>query len=91
MAAFTTRTTDAKGRLTLGKEFAGKLVIVRRIAEGIVQITRAQAVPEAEAWLYRSPEALKLVMEGIEDAKAGRLTSGPDLSVGADLLEALED
>ena len=30
-------------------------------------------------------------IEGIEDAKAGRLTDGPDLKLGANLAETIED
>lgn len=86
-----TKTADSKGRVALGKEFAGSLVIVRHVAEGVVQIIKAEAVPAREAWLHRSPKALAMVMEGIEQAKAGDLTDGPDMTAGDKLAETGED
>ena len=91
MGPVTTKTTDSKGRLGLGKAFADKLVIVKQLAEGVVQITRAQAVPEAEAWLYKDRAAFEMVMRGIEDAKSGRLSAGPDLAAGDAPAESVGD
>jgi hypothetical protein len=73
------RTVDAKGRITLGKAFANQLVIVSEIADGIVRITRAKAVPEPEIWLHKNPDAIRAVMEGIDEARRGNLVDGPDL------------
>lgn len=84
MAAAEVKTVDAKGRLTLGKEFASSLVIVQELAEGLVQVVRAEAVPKPEAWLYKNPKALAAIMEGLEQARSGDLVEGPDLDADAD-------
>ena len=85
----TTKTVDARGRLTLGPKYANTLVIVREREDGGLEIVPAEAVPAREAWLYRNPEALKAVREGIEDARAGRFAETPDLTAdsGADPAE----
>ena len=88
MAALPVKKADSKGRIALGREFAGALVIVVREAEGIVKLIPAEAVPAREAWLFKNPEAMRRVMAGIEDAKAGRMTEGPDLKAGAEPVEA---
>ena len=89
MGKVTSKSVDRQGRLSLGKEFASRLVIVKRIGDGVLQITRAEAIPEPEAWLYKNPNALRMVMEGIEEARAGNLTEGPDLVAGAELADAI--
>ncbi|MCX5655919.1 MAG: hypothetical protein NTY65_14865 [Planctomycetota bacterium] len=76
----TTKTVDARGRLTLGPKYANSLVIVRERDDGALEIMPAEAVPAREAWLYRNPKALKAVRDGIEDARAGRLAETPDLT-----------
>jgi len=76
----TTKTVDARGRLTLGPKYANSLVIVRERDDGALEIMPAEAVPANEAWLYKNPSALKAVREGIEDARAGRFAETPDLT-----------
>jgi hypothetical protein len=67
------------------------LVIVKRLAEGVVQIVRAEAVPEAEAWLHKNPEVLARVRSGMEQATRGELVDGPDLAAGDELVKKLEE
>jgi hypothetical protein len=90
MTSLVTKMVDGKGRVSLGKEFAGRLVIIKELQEGTVQITRAEAVPEREAWLHKNPDALRAVVEGIEQAHAGQLTDGPDLKAGQKLVDEIE-
>ena len=71
-----TKTVDSKGRLTLGPEFAGKTVILRRRKHGIT-ITPAVVIPEHEAWLYKNPEAHAAVEHGLADAKRGQFSKNP--------------
>jgi hypothetical protein len=88
----TTKTTDSKGRLTLGERFANRTVIVEEIDETAVRITLARVVPEREMWLHENREAAAAVHSGLADARAGRLTqSAPDLAADAGLVERLGD
>ena len=80
----TTKTVDARGRLTLGPNYANRLVIVREQEDGSLEIIPAEAVPAREAWLYRNPEALKAVRQGLREARAGEVADAPDLEADAD-------
>jgi len=75
------RNVDGKGRVSLGRAFADKLVIVEELADGAVQVTPATAIPEREAWLYRNADALASVRAGLQQAANGELVEGPDLDV----------
>lgn len=66
-----TYTTDASGRLCLGKEFANKMFSLK-IKHGNIELVPVQVVPEKEAWLYKNPEALAAVKEGLKQAKHGK-------------------
>ena len=88
--AGTTKNTDSKGRLTLGEAFANKTLIVEMRGTDIV-LHLARVIPEAEAWLYENSTALAAVRRGLKQARAGKLSDGPDLSKAAKLVEKLED
>jgi len=75
----TTKTVDSRGRITLGPRYANRLVIVREHDDGALEIIPAEAVPAREAWLYKNPEALKAVRQGLEEARAGQFAEAPDL------------
>jgi len=75
----TTKTVDARGRLTLGPRYANRLVIIREHEDGAVEIIPAEAVPAREAWLYKNPKALEAVRAGVEEARASRFAEAPDL------------
>ncbi len=85
------KSADSKGRISLGAEFANHLVLVRRIADGVVEIVKATAVPDPELWLHRNTKAIRMVMEGVEQAKAGDLVDGPDMGKMAQLAEEMGD
>lgn len=87
----TTKMVDKRGRVSLGKEFADHLVLVKRLGDGAVQVVLAEAVPSKESWLYKNPEALASVMEGMEQAKARQLGEGPDLAAGQKLVRKIEE
>ncbi|MFH0963144.1 MAG: hypothetical protein V2A58_03935 [Planctomycetota bacterium] len=76
------RNADEKGRVCLGPDFAGQPVIVQEIARGILRVIKAEVVPSREAWLFKNPEALQAVLEGIEQVRAGYVSEGPDLARG---------
>ena len=86
-----TKTTDTKGRLTLGQEFANKTFIVTHQSETEILFTLARVIPQREAWLYENPEAKKRVSAGLQQAKAGQFSdSPPDLEADAALANELE-
>ena len=68
---------DDKGRLNLGKDFAGRDVRITETAAGFTASYVIQ-VPAGEAWLWENEKALSSVRKGIEEAAAGELTSGPE-------------
>jgi predicted transcriptional regulator len=86
-----TKTTDSKGRVTLGERFANRTVLVEEIDATEVRITIARVVPEREMWLHENRAASAAVRRGLADAKAGRLTPGPDLAADAALADRLQD
>ncbi len=72
-----TKNVDDKGRVTLGRRFANRTVIIREVDETEVVITLARAVPERELWLHRNRKAKKSVLRGLEEARAGRFSKSP--------------
>lgn len=87
-----TKTTDAKGRVALGKAFANKTVIVRAIHETEMLVTIARVLPEREAWILENRTAAELVETGRRQAKAREFSeSPPDLDADAALADELED
>ncbi|QDV72138.1 hypothetical protein [Botrimarina mediterranea] len=84
----TTKTLDSKGRLTLGPQYAGQLVIIDDSDSSQIVIRRAVALPVEEAWLFQNEKAQKLVAAGLRDAKAGEFVEGPDLDAD---LSAFDD
>jgi len=87
----TTKTVDARGRLTLGPAYANRLVIIRERDDGALEIIPAEAVPEREAWLHRNPEEMQAVQQGLAEAREGRFAEAPDLHADADFDEAEPD
>lgn len=64
---------DAKGRVALGAESAGREFVVLPTKTGYrMEAVKTVTVPEDEAWLWQNPEALAMVMQGIEESKAGK-------------------
>lgn len=88
--AVTVRTTDAKGRVTLGEGFANRAVIVEQTDPTEVRITLARVIPEREAWLYANPKARRAVAVGISQAKVRRFAKkAPNLAADNVLLERI--
>jgi hypothetical protein len=66
---------DAKGRITLGKLAEGvSSYRVRKQKDGKIVLEPFTEIPAEERWLWENKEALAAVKQGIEDARAGRLT-----------------
>lgn len=71
------KTIDEKGRVTLGKEFAGRAVEVLEDG-GEVRLRFVEMVPANEAWLWKNEIALASVRRGLEQAAKSELGPGPE-------------
>ena len=86
------KTTDAKGRVSLGGHFANRAVIVEHQSDDEVIIRLARVIPEREAWLYENPKALASVRRGLDQARKGNVAKNPpDMKAAAKLAAQLED
>ena len=72
------KTIDGKGRLTLGREFAGRTVQVEREDDRVV-VSFYRMVPDREAWLWENETAKGMVDRGLKQAQRRELNDGPDL------------
>jgi len=87
----TTKTADAKGRISLGSRFANQTVIVEDVDPTEVRITLAEVIPQREVWLHKNPKAKALVLQGLKEARAGKRAKPPDLEADARWAEQLND
>ena len=49
------KTIGASGQISLGKEYAGRIVTVEKVSEGVWTIKTAQVIPDDELWIH-TPE-----------------------------------
>lgn len=84
------KTIDEKGRLTLGREFAGRTVQVEKHDSGVI-VRFYRAVPEREAWLWENETATGMVDRGLRQARDGELTDGPDLAAAFSFADTLPE
>lgn len=64
-----TKTVGASGQISLGKQYAGRTVVVESPEEGVWVIRTAQVIPDNEMWLHREP-ALSKMAKGLAWADA---------------------
>jgi hypothetical protein len=50
----------ASGQISLGKEFAGRTVLVDNTEPGVWVIKTAQTIPDSELWLHQQDAAARL-------------------------------
>ena len=86
----TLRTIDDKGRLTLGRAFAGRTVEVEKVGDALVVKFR-RVVPDREAWLWENETAKTMVDRGLRQARDGELSDGPDLGAAFDFADSLPE
>lgn len=86
----TTKTIDEKGRLTLGREFAGRQVQIED-RDGEIALIFCRTVPDREAWLWENEVALAMVRRGIEQAAEGGIGDGPDLNAALAFADSIPD
>ena len=84
------KTIDDKGRVTLGRHFAGRMVEVEADDDAVVLKFR-RVVPEREAWLWENESAHTLVARGLAEAQGGALSDGPDLGSSAAFADGIPD
>ncbi len=69
----------SNGQISLGKEFAGRQVLVEEREPGVWLVRTALVVPQNELWLHQ-PEAQEQLVRALEWAKAHRPEeSDPDV------------
>jgi hypothetical protein len=86
------KSTDSKGRVTLGGHFANRAVIVEQRSDDEVVVRLARVIPEREVWLYKNPKALAAVRRGLDQARKGDVAKNPpDLKAAAKLAKQLKD
>jgi hypothetical protein len=50
----------ASGQISLGKEFAGRTVVINHVEPGVWLIKTAQTIPDSELWLHHPEAAARL-------------------------------
>ena len=62
------KTIGSNGQISLGKEYAGRLVIVDEVEPGVWVIKMGEFVPDSERWLL-NPDVKRNIEEAVEWAK----------------------
>jgi len=55
-----TKRVGASGQISLGKEYAGRTVLVETPEPGVWLIKTASTIPDSELWLHQPPAAQRL-------------------------------
>ena len=74
------KTIGANGQLSLGKEFAGKMVLIDQIEDGTWIIKSGEFIPDSEKWLYKENNLTK-VEEALEWASKNKPASNFDVLI----------
>jgi hypothetical protein len=76
------KTIGRSGQLSLGKEYAGRTVVIDSPEEGVWVIKTARVIPDSELWLHQEPVKSD-VEEGLAWAK-----ENPVKATDLDIFEA---
>ncbi len=49
------KTIGSSGQISLGKEYAGRPVLVEELEEGVWLIKTAKVIPDSEMWMHEEP------------------------------------
>ena len=79
------KTIGSNGQVSLGKEFAGKMVLVDKIAEGTWIIKCGEFIPDSEKWLYQANNMAK-IEEAVEWAEKNKPSDNFD-----DVIQGIEN
>ena len=71
---------DAKHRIVLGHAAGSQVTSFRvyRNAHGQIILDPLMTIPAHEAWLFKNKRAMRLVQQGLADAKRGRLVKAKE-------------
>jgi hypothetical protein len=84
------KTIDGKGRLTLGREFAGRTVQLEKDDDRLI-VMFYRVVPDREAWLWENETAKDMVDRGLTQARLRELNDGPDLAAALAFADSLPE
>ncbi len=73
----TIKTSDSKGRITFGPEFANKTFIVETSDSMEIRLVPAAIIPEREMWILRDKEKLASLELGLAQAKSRKFSKKP--------------
>lgn len=62
------KTVGSNGQISIGKEFAGKLVMIDQLEPGVWIMKLGEFIPDNERWLH-DPDTEKKINEAMEWAK----------------------
>lgn len=68
---------DSKNRVCIGKPLA-KIYKVYQNSTGQIILDPQVTVPASEVWIYQNKHVLKLIQDGLEDAKSGNVRSSEE-------------
>ena len=69
------RTIDERNRLTVGEILKGyKRIRLYRNDSGEILLQPIAEIPVSELWLFKNPEAINDVREGLRDASQGKVS-----------------
>ncbi len=77
----TVKTIGSSGQIALGKEYAGRHVLVDQIVPGTWIIKLGKFVPDSERWIHE-PEVRADLDEAIEWAEEQRVSRGTRTATG---------
>jgi hypothetical protein len=60
MSHQTIKMVGTNGQISLGKEFAGKMILIDQIDRGTWIIKSGEFIPDSEKWLYQKENLSKL-------------------------------
>lgn len=81
------RKIDSKGRVMLGSEYAGEMVLIERTEHGDIIIHPAILVPQKEAWVHTDPKIAASMNRALKQASKKQFSSDPIDLTGEDWLD----
>jgi hypothetical protein len=81
MSMTVTKTVGSSGQISLGKEYAGRLVLIDELEPGVWVVKLGRFVPDSEQWLAK---------DSVQQEIAGAINWAKDHPPAATDLDALE-